>query len=62
MALAATQKVNLNWANFASAVSNSFRNLRNEEDFCDVTLACNPEDDNGQFINDPDPVFIKAHK
>jgi len=44
------EKFCLKWNDFQSSVISSFKNVRNEEDFCDVTL-----------ISD-DEVPIKAHK
>ena len=45
-----TKKCSLIWKDFQETVSESFNNLRKDQDFCDVTLVC---DDNQQ---------IKAHK
>jgi len=44
------EKFCLKWNDFQSSVTNSFRNVRNEKDFCDVTLVSDDE------------VSIKAHK
>ena len=35
-----TEKICLNWDDFQENLKSSFRELRNEEDFADVTLAC----------------------
>ena len=37
------QKYNLRWHDYPQTVVNSFRNLKEEEDFVDVTLACNSQ-------------------
>ena len=37
----ATNKFRLRWDNFSQSVVSSFRRLKEEEDFVDVTLACN---------------------
>ena len=37
----ATNKFRLRWDNFSQSVASSFRRLKEEEDFVDVTLACN---------------------
>ena len=36
-----TNKFRLRWDNFSQSVVSSFRRLKEEEDFVDVTLACN---------------------
>ena len=38
---ASTNKFRLRWDNFPQSVVSSFRRLKEEEDFVDVTLACN---------------------
>ena len=38
---ASTNKFRLRWDNFPQSVVSSFRKLKEEEDFVDVTLACN---------------------
>ena len=43
------QKYNLRWQDYPQSVVSSFRNLKEEEDFVDVTLAC-------------DGARIKAHR
>ena len=35
-----TEKICLNWDDIQENLKSSFRELRNEEDFADVTLAC----------------------
>ena len=47
--MGSSEKFCLRWNDFATNVSGTFRELREEEDFFDITLAC--EDDQ-----------IKAHK
>jgi hypothetical protein len=37
------QKYNLRWQDYPQSVVSSFRNLKEEEDFVDVTLACNSQ-------------------
>ena len=44
------EKFCLKWNDFQSSLTNSFRNVRNEKDFCDVTLVSDDE------------VSIKVHK
>ena len=38
--MSTSQKVCLNWKNFQQNISNAFRHLRSDDDFADVTLAC----------------------
>ena len=35
-----TEKFNLKWNDFATSISGSFRDIKDEGDFQDVTLAC----------------------
>ena len=38
--MSTSQKVCLNWKNFQQNISNAFRDLRSDDDFADVALAC----------------------
>ena len=38
--MSTSQKVCLNWKKFQQNISNAFRHLRSDDDFADVTLAC----------------------
>ena len=38
--MSTSQKVCLNWKKFQQNISNAFRDLRSDDDFADVTLAC----------------------
>ena len=45
--MAGPQKLCLNWKNFQTNISSAFRSLRSDNDFADVTLAC----EDGQFFS-----------
>ena len=45
--MAGPQKLCLNWNNFQTNISSAFRGLRSDNDFADVTLAC----EDGQFFS-----------
>ena len=45
--MAGLQKLCLNWKNFQTNISTAFRGLRSDNDFADVTLAC----EDGQFFS-----------
>ena len=61
-----SEKINLFWENFSSTVSGSFQRLKNDEDFCDVALACNSNEErefnSNEDEDDIEPCVIKAHK
>ena len=40
MSMADTQHFCLRWSNYQSSITSAFENLRDDEDFVDVTLAC----------------------
>jgi len=40
MSMADTQHFCLRWNNYQSSITSAFENLRDDEDFVDVTLAC----------------------
>merc|ERR1719342_1337428 len=45
--MAGPQKLCLNWKNFQQNISTAFRDLRSDNDFTDVTLAC----EDGQILS-----------
>ena len=60
----------LRWNDFESNISAAFRDLRNDDDFCDVTLACNadelppnlPQLNEYPVSNDHNHHYVRAHK
>ena len=60
----------LRWNDFEANISAAFRDLRNDDDFCDVTLACNadklssniPQPNECMVSKDQNHHYIRAHK
>jgi len=50
------EKLCLQWNDFNDSVTSSFRNLRDDQDFTDVTLAC----EDGQQIEAHEVVLIAS--